>query len=210
MAGMKFEGWSSVSRTSEQEPPSGLDLTPAFRIALEVHGHQKDKAGEPYLWHVFRVAMRMETDEERVVALLHDAIEDAGTRAQEVARAIYDAYGVAVGDAVVALTKLMIDQSFDIAGIEQDDYLRYIRRLAQNPVAVRVKLADLMDNADPERLAKLGPKEAARLSNKYDAGYRLLCREAGLTRCEEVSLEELRRLYPTAASSPDSAPDEQP
>lgn len=141
-----------------------LDLKPAFLIALSVHGEQKDKGGDEYMWHVCRVAMAGATPEEQVVGLLHDAIEDAHLLAQQgVGHSIYDRFGVEIGDACVALTHL-----------GRESYDDYIKRLSANPLAVRVKLADLNDNMRSDRLLKLPPEDRVRLLKKYQEAYEFL------------------------------------
>lgn len=142
-----------------------LDLKPAFEIALHVHGGQRDKGGDEYMWHVCRVGMAGTTPEEQVVGLLHDTLEDVPptlTRLR-VDGAIHLAYGEAVQDAVWALTR-------------QDDepYLEYLKRLSANPLAVQVKLHDLMDNMRADRLLKLPPEDRVRLLKKYQDAYEFL------------------------------------
>lgn len=51
-------------------------LEKALRIATDTHINQVDKAGSPYIFHPIRVSNRCSTDDERIVALLHDTIED--------------------------------------------------------------------------------------------------------------------------------------
>lgn len=140
-----------VSRT-----PSSL-LGEAFRIAIQVHAWQIDLSGDPYPFHVVRVAMQMDTAEEQAVALLHDAVEDAPEDSKyNLLLRIESAYGQNVANAVYALTR-----------IEGEPYPDYIRRVSKDPLAVKVKLADLADNTNPVRLAKLPSYERERLEVKY-------------------------------------------
>ena len=48
-----------------------------MRIAATAHEHQVDKAGEPYILHPLCLLARAQTDDERIVALLHDVVEDS-------------------------------------------------------------------------------------------------------------------------------------
>jgi hypothetical protein len=48
-----------------------------------------------------------------------------------------------------------------------DEGDRYYERVRANPDALAVKLGDLADNADPDRLDLLAPGDAARLRGKY-------------------------------------------
>lgn len=136
-----------------------ISLAPALRIAVEIHGEQVDKAGEPYLLHLFRVALAMDSDQERVVALLHDALEDCENSCETMAD-IHEDYGQDVLDAVQSLTRW-----------ERESYMDYIRRLAANPLAVKVKFADIQDNRNPSRLRKLPRAECDRLYDKYEQAW---------------------------------------
>ena len=135
-----------------------LDLGEAFRIAAQVHGDQRDKSGEPYLAHVLRVMSKMDTDIERVVAILHDTIEDIPEVDEQLklTRHIYMTYGGTVADAVLLLTH-----------VRWDLYSVYIERVARNTLARKIKIADCEDNCNPSRLAKLPPDDRIRLTRKY-------------------------------------------
>lgn len=135
-----------------------LQLGPAFEIAVQVHGLQMDGGGGCYLFHVVRVAEQMDTDEERVAALLHDAMEDCGSTsmASSIYHRIAIVYGNPIADAVAALTH-----------VEGEDYMQYIRALSVNPLAAKVKMADLRENSREDRLAKLPSERAERLRTKY-------------------------------------------
>lgn len=142
-----------------------LLLKEAFRIAVEVHGEQVDRGGEPYLFHVMRVAAAMENDTERTVAILHDVIEDDPCKHGWLywTVQIEVLYGKSVRDAVVALTRS-----------KEEPYGHYIRRLSTNPLAVKVKLQDLLDNMQRDRLRKLSREVADRLFDRYTEAYSFL------------------------------------
>ncbi len=125
----------------------------AFELAFALHEGQTDKAGEIYLAHLVRVAARLEDEAGRVVALLHDAVEDQGASLGD----IRAAFGEEVAAAVDAITRR-----------EGERPEAYYARVAANPLARRVKLADLADNSDPRRLASLDEATAARLIEKYE------------------------------------------
>jgi (p)ppGpp synthase/HD superfamily hydrolase len=137
-------------------------LARASAIASIAHRDQVDKAGEPYLGHVERVAGMFDAAHwvERCIALLHDTIEDSDITADDLLRA-----GVhrQVLDAVVLLTRTV-----DVSPAD------YYARISSNPTARLVKLADLADNTNPERLARLDSAVAARLKAKYAAAHAAL------------------------------------
>lgn len=134
-------------------------LEDAIALAVEAHRGQTDKIGQPYVLHVLRVMFRCETDIERIVAVLHDVVEDTGRTFDDLRQLGYSGEVVAALDCV---TKR-----------EGESYEQFVERAAQNPVARKVKLADLEDNMDVRRLAAGGQKDAERL-DKYVKAWRRL------------------------------------
>ncbi|AXV10109.1 Guanosine-3',5'-bis(Diphosphate) 3'-pyrophosphohydrolase (plasmid) [Euzebya pacifica] len=128
----------------------------ALDIATTAHNGQTDKAGRPYIGHVHRVLGHLPddaTDDHRVVAALHDVVEDTDVTLDQLrADGLTDTQAAAVD----AMTRR--------ADEPKDDYYR---RVAANPIALVVKAADIDDNADPARLAVLDPDTRDRLAAKY-------------------------------------------
>lgn len=134
-------------------------LEDAIALAVEAHRGQRDKAGQTYILHPLRVMMRLETEAERMTALLHDVVEDTPytlDRLRELG------YPEEVLGALDCLTKR-----------EGESYEAFIERVRPHPLARRVKLADLEDNMDVRRLPAVGPKEAERLARYRAAWARL-------------------------------------
>jgi (p)ppGpp synthase/HD superfamily hydrolase len=136
-------------------------------LATAAHQGQLDKAGEPYLGHPARVADRVRVgapDDLAAIAIatawLHDVLEDTPTDPADLLAA---GLPERVVDAVVALTKR--------AG---ETPAEYYARVRSDPLARMVKAADLADNTDPGRLAKLDQITAARLTAKYAAAREML------------------------------------
>ena len=115
-----------------------------------------------YILHPLRVMMRVSTDDEKIVAVLHDVVEDGEGWSFERIRS--EGFSETVIEALKHVTKL--------PG-EEDDYDAFIRRAAKNAVASRVKLADLEDNMDLRRIANPTERDFARLE-KYRSAYNLL------------------------------------
>lgn len=124
----------------------------AKALAHRAHAGQADKAGRPYIEHVARVAAAVSDDPvAETVAWLHDVVEDCPEYVHEV-----EWFPLHVRQAVADLTiRDWMDRS---------PYYTIIRA---NPLALRVKLADIADNSSEERLALLNEKTAARLRRKY-------------------------------------------
>src|SRR5436190_17301973 len=116
-------------------------LEDAIALAVAAHNGQVDKAGQPYILHPLRVMFRLETEEERVVGVLHDVLEDTPHTVEGLAGL---GYPPAVVDALVALTRR-----------NGETYEAFVERVAQNPLATKVKLADLADNLDVTRLKEV-------------------------------------------------------
>ncbi|WP_434387685.1 GTP pyrophosphokinase [Melittangium boletus] len=134
-------------------------LEDALALALEAHRGQRDKAGQVYLLHPLRVMLRLETETERMVALLHDVVEDSAFTLEDLRARGYPA---PVLEALALLTRR-----------EGESYEAFIQRLRPHPLARRVKLADLEDNMDVRRLPAVTDKDAARLA-RYRAAWQSL------------------------------------
>lgn len=122
----------------------------AIKTALEVHHDQKDKNGEPYILHPLRVMLAMDSDEERIVAVLHDCIEDGG-----------DVEDLAGFDNVI------FNSVWRLTHPDYMPYIEYIRGLEGDSVAIKVKLADLADNLDPRRNVGMDSEKDEERREKY-------------------------------------------
>ena len=123
----------------------------ALVISFNAHKNQLDKSGIPYVYHPYEVAEHMETEAQTCVALLHDVVEDTDTTLDELAAD----FPAEVTDALRLLTH---EKSVP--------YLEYVRRIKTNPIATKVKLADLRHNSDLSRLDNVTEKDLARIE-KY-------------------------------------------
>lgn len=131
----------------------------AMLIAEKVHKGQVDKAGMPYINHPVRVERRCTRQEDRLVALLHDTIED-GDIASE--------YLLLVG-----FSQEVVDAVLSVSRKRGEDYFEFIQRCKANPIGRRVKICDLEDNMDITRLNDLTEKDIERLK-KYHKAYKIL------------------------------------
>ena len=134
-------------------------LERAIAIAVDAHSKQKDKAGKPYILHPIRIMLQMKSDTEMIVAVLHDAIEDTSWTLGDLRREGFSQ------EALNALEHLTHQ--------EGQSYEEYIQRIKRNPVARKIKLADLRDNMDISRLDNLVEKDLERLK-KYHRSWLVL------------------------------------
>lgn len=108
----------------------------AMVIAFDAHLGQLDKSGIPYIYHPIHVAEQMSTEEECIVALLHDVVEDTEITFKQLEKEF--------SDTVIEALKLLTHD-------ESVPYMDYIRNLKHNPIARRVKIQDLLHNSDESR-----------------------------------------------------------
>lgn len=134
-------------------------LEKALQIAVKAHSGQIDKAGSAYIFHLIRVSNRCSTDDERIVALLHDTIEDTEVTTEYL---LMEGFPRNIVDAILSVTRN-----------EDESYDDFIKRSRLNPIGRQVKLHDLEDNMDITRLNELTEKDIYRL-NKYIKAYKYL------------------------------------
>lgn len=134
-------------------------LEKALQIAVKAHSGQIDKAGSAYIFHPIRVSNRCFTDDERIVALLHDTIEDTEVTTEYL---LMEGFPRNIVDAILSVTRN-----------EDESYDDFIKRSRLNPIGRQVKLHDLEDNMDITRLNELTEKDIYRL-NKYIKAYKYL------------------------------------
>ena len=131
----------------------------AMRLCFEAHKEQRDKSGLPYVFHPIHLAEQMSTEETTIVALLHDVVEDTDYTIEDLTAMGFDQ---AITDAIALMTHT-----------DGVDYMDYVRRVKENPIAKTVKLADLRHNSDLTRL-DIVDKEAIARKEKYLKAIELL------------------------------------
>lgn len=133
----------------------------AFEIARAAHAKQVDKAGVDYINHPLTVAANVgENFSAIIVALLHDVVEDTGKTFDELRRE------VPLTDEEFAALKLLTHD-------EKIPYLDYVKRIATNKLATKVKLADLRHNSDITRIKNPAAKDFERVE-KYRRALKIL------------------------------------
>jgi (p)ppGpp synthase/HD superfamily hydrolase len=109
----------------------------ALQIAVRAHEGQKDKDGQPYILHPLRVMNAVEGEPTKIVAVLHDVIEDTSITSEDLRRETFD-------EVVLAALGCLTHR-------KNEPYVEYVVRCKGNVIARQVKLADLEDNARPSR-----------------------------------------------------------
>lgn len=128
-------------------------LNKAIAIAAMAHDGQFDRAGKPYILHPLSVMFRMDTDEERIVAVLHDTIEDTNITIDELREEGYS-------EEVIAALELLSKESDEVP------YMPFIEKIKTNALATKVKKADIQENMREDRAPIVSESDRARMA-KY-------------------------------------------
>ena len=135
-------------------------LERAIEIAVEAHKGQIDKGGSPYILHPLRVMGNVDGESEKIVAVLHDVVEDSDWTVDAL---LAEGFSVEVIEALKTVTKESEDEDYDL----------FIQRAMQNPTGRKVKVADLRDNLDVTRISEITDTDVKRI-NKYKKALKLL------------------------------------
>lgn len=139
-------------------------LQRAIALATSAHEGQTRRNGDPYILHPLRVMFRVEDNLARVLAVLHDVVEDTPVTLESLRQ---EGFPEQVLSALALLTHA--------DGVPYEDY---VQAIAADPLARQVKLADLEDNLNASELPEIGDTDLARIA-KYHRAWRRLRRDPG-------------------------------
>ncbi|MCP9928843.1 HD domain-containing protein [Cyanobium sp. CH-040] len=195
---------------SEKPPAHSPRYIEALQWAAELHGRQRRKGKEvPYISHLIAVSALVWEDggdeEQAIAALLHDAIEDAGVSAEQIAERF--------GERVAQIVEDCTDTNGPVtAGGEKEPWLvrkrRYVEHLLHVPLdSLLVSAADKAHNARDQMLdARRDPSSWSRFNAGIDgtAWYQLrihhtLKRRLPDSRSTELLGEALQELLDSQA-----------
>lgn len=128
-------------------------LEKAIEIAVEAHRGQIDKAGKIYILHPMRVMLRGKNETEMIVGILHDTVEDTPVTLDMLRM---EGFSEDILAAISCITKE-----------KGEDYGHFINRVLTNPLAAQIKLYDIEDNMNRDRIPFPAPKDEARFA-KYE------------------------------------------
>ena len=107
-------------------------LHKAIIIACEAHQGQSSINGEPYILHPLRLLIKAKSNEERIIAILHDVIEKTNISLADLKNKGFN--------------QNIISSIDSLSRRKSESYIEYIERLMQNKISVKIKLLDLADN----------------------------------------------------------------
>ncbi len=137
----------------------------AMRIAYDAHHGVLDRSGAPYVFHPYEVASRMDDEVSTAVALLHDVVEDTEMTFEDL-----EAKGIPE-EVIEPLRYLTHDPAVP--------YMDYICNIAENPVAIKVKLSDLEHNMDASRYCRPMTEREASKQRVYKEAKEFLLERQG-------------------------------
>ena len=136
----------------------------ALKLSFNSHKDQTDKTGMPYVFHPFHLAESMDDEISTVCALLHDVVEDTDTTLEDLSEMGFPS------EVIEVLTLL--------THADGVPYMDYVREIAKNPTATKVKIADLKHNSDLSRMDEdMIDEYALKRTEKYKAALAILTSE---------------------------------
>lgn len=138
------------------------DIDRAIAIATKAHAGQVDKAGQPYILHPLRLMFKFISEDEQIVAVLHDVVEDSVFTLADLKSS---GFSDIILEAIDCLTKR-----------KDESYEKFVERILKNNLARKVKVEDLKDNMDLTRLNTIADKDLVRVK-KYHRALQVLAKE---------------------------------
>lgn len=124
----------------------------AIKVAAEAHKGQTDKGGDPYFEHPKAVAAQVDNIEHKIVAYLHDVVEDTEITLDDLSEMGFT-FRIVNSVRLLTKTKMLTNEE-------------YLKRLKTDDAARAVKIADLRHNMDISRIPEPTEKDYKRFE-KY-------------------------------------------
>ena len=134
-------------------------LERAIKLAKKYHEGQFDKGGSPYIEHPLRVMNGVESIEEKILAVLHDVLEDCDVSREQ----LIDE----------GIPEYLVEKLEVLCKGKNEKYFDYIDRIKVTQLTINVKLSDLNDNMNLKRLKEVTEKDIKRLE-KYKTAKEIL------------------------------------
>ena len=127
----------------------------ALLLVSDLFKDKRDKAGDPYINHLIRVSVKLDTDELKIAGLLHDVLEDTDVNKEMLSE--------------LGFSKRIIEIVSGVTNIKGLDYDSKIKKIIDNGDidVIKLKYSDMSDNADEDRLSRLSVVTRNKLVKKY-------------------------------------------
>lgn len=147
-------------------------LEDAIAIAAVVHKGQTDKSGSPYILHPLRLMTRMRSMPAKIVAVLHDVVEDSRNNSSQTKWTFERLQQEGFTEEVITALEGVTDRP-------GEEYDAFVERAAANPISREVKIADLEDNMNLLRLGEIRRKDLDRIEKYHRSWLRLTSAQRG-------------------------------
>lgn len=138
------------------------NLDKAIEIACQAHAGQVDKSGQPYILHPLRLMLKMQDESARIIAVLHDVVEDSEV-------SFDDLKALGFSQEILASLDCLTKRA-------NETYDSFIARILPNQLARSVKIEDIKDNMDLNRLKSITEKDLTRIT-KYHKALKILSQQ---------------------------------
>ena len=127
----------------------------ALLLVSDLFKDKRDKAGDPYINHLIRVSVKLDTDDLKIAGLLHDVLEDTDVNKEMLSE--------------LGFSKRIIEIVSGVTNVKGLDYNSKIKKIIDSGDidVIKLKYSDMSDNADKDRLSRLPAITRNRLINKY-------------------------------------------
>ena len=132
-----------------------MNLERAIAIATKAHEGQFDKGGNSYIEHPLHVMSKMNTVEEKIVAVLHDVVEDTNVTLEDLKK---EGFSSEIIEGIDSVTRR-----------KDETYKEFILRAKENTIGREVKIQDLLQNKDLSRIHNPTEADFSRIKRYDDA-----------------------------------------
>lgn len=154
-------------------------LSRAILVAAHAFDGATDRQGDPYIAHAIRVMNDVDGDDAKIVALLHDTLEWGDLTWSELSQ-------MGFSQRVLAAIDALTDR-------EGEALSEQVSRIRSNPLALRIKIADIRDNSQKWRTKRMDPDTRDQMMSKYRDTAELLGTTLHAIRKRSPELESLLR-----------------
>ncbi len=150
-------------------------INKVLKFVYKAHEDALDQGGIPYIFHPLAVAEQMDDENSTLLALLHDVVEDTEYTFEDIKE-------LGVSDDVINALKLMTRDKTEF-------YFDYLDKIKKNPLATKVKLADLKHNSDLTRTDTVTEYDLKRLK-KYNKAREVLTSKEPIAFFDDVDVPD--------------------
>lgn len=117
-----------------------MNYKQALKLATEKHkGQLRKNSGKPYITHLIAVADKFTDEKHKIVAILHDIVEDTNMSIFHLADIFHTNDDLLFNSTIISSINQLTKK-------KEESYLNYISRVKKNKLAKEIKIEDLKHN----------------------------------------------------------------